>query len=130
MDFFRILRFQICTCDANSTIVPSNYVHWKDKKKEKNNSFVVINQINYPSFNEDWCTNATFFFFLSLPLPSSRALPSNSSIHLSGHSSLMYLNHGTSKEESRKMGQRNFHSYSSSPFFRFDDPIREKWSSR
>lgn len=63
MDFFRILRFQICTCDANSTIVPSNYVHWKDKKKEKNNSFVVINQINYPSFNEDWCTNATFFFF-------------------------------------------------------------------
>lgn len=35
----------------------------RTKKRKKNNSFVVINQINYPSFNEDWCTNATFFFF-------------------------------------------------------------------
>lgn len=58
---------------------------------------------------------------LSFPfsLPSSRALPPNSSIHLSAHSSVMYLNHGTSKEESREMGQRNFYSYIYVPVFFF-----------
>lgn len=64
-------------------------------------------------------TRHSFFPFLFFSLPSSRALPPNSSIHLSAHSSVMYLNHGTSKEESREMGQRNFYSYIYVPVFFF-----------
>lgn len=95
----------------------------KKKKKGKTNSFVVINQINYPSFNEDWCTNATFFLSLSLLLSTFVTSIADSSIHLSAHSSVMYLNHGTSKEESREMGQRNFYSYIYVPVFFFDSTI-------
>lgn len=102
--------------------------YWKEeeekkKKKGKTNSFVVINQINYPSFNEDWCTNATFFLSLSLLLSTFVTSIADSSIHLSAHSSVMYLNHGTSKEESREMGQRNFYSYIYVPVFFFDSTI-------
>lgn len=51
------LRFQIRAFDANLTTVPVimyiERTEEKKKKKGKTNSFVVINQINYPNFNED-----------------------------------------------------------------------------
>lgn len=105
----------------------------KKKKKGKTNSFVVINQINYPSFNEDWCTNATFFLSLSLLLSTfvtsiaSEFFDPSFSPFLRDVPKSWYLEGGKSRNGTTKLLQLHLRPRF---FFRFDDPIREKWSSR